>query len=376
MAADVERRSVPGLNLQKQYGYISDEIKNAVEHVIESQRFVLGREGERLEEEIAGYLGAGHAVGVGSGTDAIFLCLLALDVGPGDEVITSSYSFFAAAEMISLTGAKPVFVDIGDDFNLDPEAVDAQVNERTAAILPVHLFGLSADMDPILETSENSSIPVIEDAAQAIGAEYKGRRVGALGEFGILSFYPTKNLGGYGDSGMVLSRDQEFCSRAKSLARHGEIPGQYIHQEIGTNSRLDEIQAAVLRVKLKYLDKWNELRRARAAQYSELLAGTEIVCPGDLEGRRHVFHQFAVIVPSKRDELASYLLDRGIGVRVHYPLPLPFQECYTSLGHRSGEFPRAEDASKRSLSLPMYPELEPDDVEYVADAIRAFYGWK
>jgi len=376
MAAGIERRSVPGLNLRKQYQYISGEIKGTVEHVLDTQHFVLGREGERLEEEIASYLGAAHSIGVASGTDAIYLCLLALGIGPGDEVITSSYSFFAAAEMISLSGAKPVFVDIGDDFNLDPQAVGAAVSERTAAIVPVHLFGLSADMDPILELSERSSIPVVEDAAQAIGAEYKCRRVGALGQFGILSFYPTKNLGAYGDAGMILCKDSELSERARSLARHGEVPGQYMHKEIGTNSRLDEIQAAVLRVKLKYLDGWNDTRRARAAQYAELLAGTDIVCPSDLDDRKHVFHQFAVIVPDRRDELASYLLDRGVGVRVHYPLPLPFQECYTSLGYRSGEFPRAEEASRRSLSLPIYPELESEDVEYVADAIKAFYGWK
>jgi dTDP-4-amino-4,6-dideoxygalactose transaminase len=374
MTASLEKRAVPGLNLQKQYKYISDEIRSAVDHVLQSQRFVLGDEGDEFEKEIARYLAAEHTVGVASGTDAIFVSLLALGIGPGDEVITTSYSFFAAAEMISLVGADPVFVDIGDDFNLDPEAVEAAITGRTAAILPVHLFGLPADMDRMLEISHKRGIPVVEDAAQAVGAEHRGRKVGALGDLGILSFYPTKNLGAYGDAGMIMSNDKELADRARSLARHGEISGQYIHTEIGTNSRLDEIQAAVLRVKLKYLDEWNQTRRNRASQYAEILSDTGIICPDDLKDRKHVFHQFAIRVPERRDELASYLLDKGIGVRVHYPLPLPYQECYTSLGVSPGEFPVAEEASKTSLSLPMYPELDTEDVEYVGNAIRNFYG--
>jgi len=217
---------------------------------------------------------------------------------------------------------------------------------------------------------------VIEDTAQAIGAEYKGRKVGALGDFGILSYYPTKNLGAYGDAGMIMSNDSGLAEHARSLSRHTEAPGGYVHTGIGTNSRLDAIQAAVLRVKLRHLDDWNEIRRKRAAQYAELLSGAEVVCPSDLPDRKHVFHQYAIRVPDGRDKLASYLLERGIGVRVHYPLPLPFQECYTSLGCRQGQFPVAEQASKTSLSLHMYPELTREDVEYVAETINAFYGQK
>jgi dTDP-4-amino-4,6-dideoxygalactose transaminase len=371
----MKERTVPLLDLRRQYAAIERDVREAIDRVVASQAFILGDEVRLFEEAIASRLSSPHAIGVASGSDALFLSLLAADAGPGDEVITTPFTFFASAGAIARAGAEPVFVDIDPyTFNLDPAAVVAAIGPLTRAILPVHLFGRCAPLDAILAAASARGIAVIEDAAQAIDATAKGRHAGTMGDFGCLSFFPSKNLGGFGDGGMVLAQDGEKAARVRKLRTHGGHRA-YLHDEIGMNSRLDALQAAVLGAKLPYLDSWREARRARAERYrllfSEAVPPEEVVAPSDdLEGR-HVYHQFTIRSP-RRDALHAFLTASGIGCAIYYPLPLHLQPCFEHLGYRAGAFPEAERAAREVLSLPISPELTGDDQAYVVDRIRAF----
>lgn len=366
---------VPLLDLQAQWATVQDEVRPALERVCASQRFVMGPEVEGLEHEIAALCGVGHGVGVSSGSDALLVSLMALGVGPGDEVITTAFSFFATVGAIARLGARPVFVDIDPaTFNLDARAVVAALGPKTAAVLPVHLFGRVADLDPLLEAVAAAGVPVIEDAAQAIGAvRPDGRRAGSLGRGGCFSFFPSKNLGAFGDGGMVVTDDPAFAARIRLLRQHGSHP-KYYHAFIGGNFRLDAIQAAVLRVKLKRLPDWTRARRRNAAGYHERLAAAGLLdvvqTPEDVPG--HVYNQYVVRVPD-RDALRAHLEAAGIGTEIYYPVPLPHQACFEALGHRPGDFPAAEAAAREVLALPIYPELSSDQQDFVVSAIRAFY---
>jgi len=354
-----------------QYQGLKDELDRAVLDVMARGSFILGPDVKALESEIAAMCGVAHGIGVNSGTDALLISLLALGVGPGDEVITTPFTFFATAETISLTGARPVFADIlPDTFNIDPAAVEAAVTPRTKAIMPVHLYGQVADMDPLNALAGRHGLAVIEDAAQVIGGAYKGRPAGSFGQMAGFSFYPTKNLGAAGDGGMIVTNDAALAEQARVIRFHGS-GGGYFYNRLGYCSRLDEIQAAVLRVKLRRLDAWNERRRGHAATYTEMLAGTEIVTPVEAPDRLHIFHQYTIRTPH-RDALKQHLADNGVDSGVYYPLPLHLQEVYSGLGYREGSLPNSEAASREVLSLPIHPDLTPDDVAYVARAIRRF----
>lgn len=365
------------LDLRAQHRTIRREVAAAVERVFDSQGFILGDEVSTLEHEIAAYCGVPHAIGCASGTDALILALMALDIGPGDEVITVPFSFFATASCITRVGARPVFVDIlPDTFNMDPAALARvlRAHPKARAILPVHLFGACADMDPILELAARHGIPVVEDAAQAIGAEYKGRKAGSLGTLGCFSFFPSKNLGGCGDGGMITTSDMRLAERLKSLRVHGSRV-KYYHDEVGLNSRLDALQAAVLRVKLAYLDQWTQGRNRNAARYVELLAAAspDVQTPvAASHSTCHVYNQFTIRA-SRRDELRAHLDAAGVRTELYYPLPLHLQECFKSLGYSQDDFPVSEACSKDCLSLPIYPELPAGDLEWVAGRIAGFY---
>lgn len=367
-------KQIPLLNLEAQHRPIREEILAAVTRVIDSQQFILGEEVRKLEEEIAAYCGTAHAIGCASGSDALFLALVALGIGPGDEVLTAPYSFFATVGEISRAGAVPVFVDIDEStFNLDPDLLAETLasHPRVRAILPVHLFGGCADMDAICELAEARGIPVIEDAAQAIGAEYKGRRAGSIGRVGCFSFYPTKNLGALGDGGIVTTNDPQLAERLRALRVHGST-SKYVHLWIGVNSRLDALQAAALRVKLRYLDVWSEGRRRNAARYCERLVTSPITCPLLAAYQsRHIYNQFTIRHPD-RDSLQACLKEHGIGSEIYYPLPLHLQPCYAGLGYRRGDFPVAEKLAAEALSLPVQAELSLDDIDYICDVILAF----
>ena len=362
---------IPLLDLKTQYASIQTEIDAAVADVLRSGGFILGPEVAGLEREIAAYCGCNHGIGVASGTDALRLVMVALGIGPGDEVITSPLSFVASASMISHCGARPVFVDIdAKSYNLDPESIEPAITPRTKAILPVHLFGQPADMDPILELAGRRGLAVIEDCAQAIGARYRGRRVGCLGRAGCLSFYPTKNLGAYGDAGMVLTQDPALAEQIDVLRRHGERR-KYYTDLLGYNSRLDAIQAAILRVKLRHLDHWNRARQAIAARYDLLLADLPLVRPHRAAEREHLFHQYTVRT-AQRDALAEHLGRRGIATGIYYPVPLHRQAPYAELNARLS-LPQAEAASREVLSLPIYPELTPSQIDEIGAAVRCFW---
>lgn len=369
---------VPFLDLQAQFRTIGAEVLSAIERVCRSGRFILGPEVEALEGEIASLCGVRFGIGVSSGTDALLVSLMALGVGPGDEVITSPYTFFATAGVVARLGARPLFVDIDPlTFNLDAEAVAERVTPRTRAIIPVHLFGLCARMGPILEVSRRLGIPVVEDAAQALGArDGAGRRAGAMGLAGCFSFFPTKNLGAYGDGGMVVTSDPDFAGLVRTLRVHGASP-KYHHRLVGGNFRLDAIQAAVLRVKLRYLHQWNEARRQRARRYRELFAQSGLLervsLPPDAPG--HIYHQFVVRV-RERDRLRAFLRERGVETEVYYPVPLHLQECFRHLGYKEGDLPNAEAAAREALALPIYPELTPEQQEHVVAQIGEFYRWR
>jgi dTDP-4-amino-4,6-dideoxygalactose transaminase len=367
-------KPIPQLDLVAQFAQIGDEVMREIERVCRTQRFILGPDVDSLEHDLAEYCGAGHAVGCGSGSDAILLALRALDIGPGDAVLTVPYTFFATAGYIAHSGARPVFVDIEPDtFNLDVTQVEAALDRHpeVKAIMPVHLFGACADMGPILDIATHRGIAVVEDAAQSIGAEYEGRRAGSMGHIGCFSFYPGKNLGAYGEAGLVTTNDERLATRMKALRVHGGL-ATYYHDEIGYNSRLDALQAAVLRVKLRYLDEWTAARQANAARYTELFthSGAPVVPPRPAAyANRHVFNQYVIRVP-ERDAVKKSLADQGIGTSVYYPLPLHLQKCFAYLGYREGDFPVSEQMAHETLALPVYPELPPQDLERVVEAVK------
>jgi len=366
---------VPLLDLKAQYATIRTEINEAIERVLESQHFILGPEVEGLEQEIAAFCGARFAIGVSSGTDALLAALMAIGTGPGHEVITTTYSFFATAGVIARLGARPVFVDIDPKtFNLDPTKVAHKITLRTKAIIPVHLFGQCAEMDPILEAVKAAGICVIEDAAQAIGArDEQGRQAGTIGDIGCFSFFPSKNLGAFGDGGMMVTNDPTLAQTLRIMRVHGGMP-KYHHKIVGGNFRLDALQAAILRVKLKYLTAWTRMRRNNAHRYRLLFdqSGLSncIVLPEDLAG--HIYNQFVVCVP-ERDRLRTFLRERGVETEVYYPIPLHLQECFAGLGHGNGDFPHAESAARESLALSIYPELTVEQQRYVVQQIAEFY---
>jgi dTDP-4-amino-4,6-dideoxygalactose transaminase len=366
--------AIPQMDLAAQYAAIGAEIREAVTRVMASQKFVLGREGAALESEIATRCGVQHGVGVASGTDALILALRAAGVSAGDEVILPPFTFVATGSAVSALGAKPVFADIEPDtFNISPSEIARNITPRTRAIIVVHLYGLAADMEPIRAIAGPSGIPIIEDNAQAIGATYRGKPAGALGDVACISFYPTKNLGAYGDAGMIVTDSAEMDARLRTLRNHGQS-SRYTSVEPGWNSRLDEIQAAILRVKLRYLRRWECARRAHAAMYSKLLAAVRpAITPRIPVSYGHVFHQYTIRVP-RRDELQKFLSERKIGNAVYYPIPLHLQPIYASLNHHQGTFPQSERAADEVLSLPMFPELRPEQVQRVAETIAEFYG--
>ncbi len=363
---------VPQLDLSAQYAAIGGEIRTAVERVMASQQFVLGREGAALEEEIARLCGAAHGIGVASGTDALILALRACGVHSGDEVLLPPFTFVATGSAVSALGAKPVFADIRPEtYNIDPAELERRVTPRTRAIVVVHLYGLAADMDPILVFAKARKLPVIEDNAQAIGASYKGRRTGSFGDVACLSFYPTKNLGAYGDAGMVVTNSAELAARIRTLRNHGQT-AKYRSSEPGWNSRLDEIQAAILRVKLHHLSNWQRARQSHAAEYHRLFSQIPGVMPPlTPEGFEHVYHQYTIRI-EQRDALQKFLSERKIGSTVYYPYPLHLQPLYSALGHQAGDFPHAERAAQEVLSLPMYPELCKEQIARVVDTIAEF----
>ncbi len=375
---------IPFLDLKRQYAAIKPEVEEAVRKVFENQAFILGEDVAALEDEIAETYEAGYAVGVSSGTDALLISLMALGVGEGDEVVTTPFTFFATAGVIHRLGAIPVFVDIDPEtFNIDPRAVEAVVSERTACIIPVHLFGLMADMAPVLEVAERRGIPVVEDAAQAIGSKRqvsgKEAYAGTLGETGCFSFFPSKNLGGAGDGGMVVTRNAERAEQIRWLRVHGSYP-KYYHHVVGINGRLDALQAAVLRVKLRYLGEWADRRREHAERYRALFEAYRldrygITFPEEIEGATHVYNQFTGRFP-RRDSLLAYLKERGVGAAIYYPLPLHLQPCFRYLGYQEGDLPHAEKAAREVLSLPVFPELTEEEQETVVKEIGRFYERK
>ena len=367
---------VPLLDLKAQYATIRREIEEAVGEVFESQYFIMGPKVREFEDAAARYVGVPHALGCASGTDAILLALMALGAGPGDEVITTPYTFFATGGSVSRLGANPVYCDIRPDtYNMNPELLERLITPRTKAIIPVHLFGLVAEMGAIAEIAKAHGIPVVEDTAQAIGATSPWGNAGAIGEIGCFSFFPSKNLGGAGDGGMVTTRSEEFADLIGILRQHGARP-KYHHSRVGINSRLDELQAAVLTVKLRYLDAWTGMRRANADTYRCFFADRnirEVATPVAPEGYRHIYNQF-VIRARERDRLREYLAAHGIGVEIYYPIPLHLQVCFAGLGYRKGDMPESEEAADSTLAIPIYPELTLEMQEYVVDSIARFYG--
>ncbi len=391
--------SIPLLDLKPQYQALKEEIKAVVDRVMESQAFILGPEVEGLEKEVAAYSHCAYGVGVSSGTDALLMALMAIDLQPGDEVITSPFTFFATAGSIARLGAKPVFVDIDPvTFNIDAAAIERAVTPRTRAIMPVHLYGQMADMDAIMDIATRRKLVVIEDAAQAIGSEYNGRRAGSIGHLGCFSFFPSKNLGGFGDGGMVTTNDPALYEKLKLLRNHGMQP-KYYYRLIGGNFRLDALQAAVLRIKLKHLDAWSDQRQRNAALYREAFAAAglaapglpacghqaccerggagcgvqhaaQVVLPAALPDRRHIYNQFVLRLP-RRDQVIAHLVQAKIGHEIYYPVPLHVQECFAYLGHRAGDFPASECAAATTLAVPIYPEVGDDAIRTVVAAIAA-----
>ncbi|OGJ84539.1 MAG: transcriptional regulator [Candidatus Raymondbacteria bacterium RifOxyA12_full_50_37] len=363
---------VPLLDLKAQYNSIKTDLDRALLAVVESQVFINGPVVEEFERAIAQYLNAKYAVGLSSGTDALVIALMALDIKPGDEVITTTYTFFATAGSIARLGAKPVFVDIcHDTFNIDPTQIEAKISPKTKAIIPVHLFGQPADMDPILALAKKHGLAVIEDGAQAIGAKYKGQCACTFGQIGTLSFFPSKNLGGLGDGGMATTNSDELYNKLKMLRNHGAHP-KYYHKIIGGNFRLDALQAAGLKVKLPYLDRWSEARRNNARFYDRAFSGSLVVTPVIHASNTSIYNQYCVRV-EKRDELLAFLKEKGVGSEVYYPVPMHLQECFAYLGHGKGDFPIAEEAADHTCALPIYPELSQEQKEYVAATILSFY---
>jgi len=385
--------TVPLLDLKAQFAEIRAEVMPIIEQVCASQQFILGDHVRGLEEEVARYAGSAFGVGVSSGTDALLIAVMALNIGAGDEVITSPFTFFATAGTVARVAARPIFCDIDPiTFNLSPESVQSFIDRngvvrdgglfnrttggRIRAIMPVHLYGQSADMAPLVAIAKRHGLKLIEDAAQAIGTEYQGRRVGSIGDIGCFSFFPSKNLGAFGDAGLCTVNDAELAEHLRVLRVHGGKP-KYFHSFVGGNFRIDELQAAVLRVKLKYLDAWTEGRRRNAAYYDKAFAaaglGARVVTPVAVAGGRHIFNQYIVRV-QKRDELKKFLAERGIGTEIYYPVPLHLQKCFEYLGYRAGDFPESERAAVETLALPIYPELAQTQLAHVVASLTAFYA--
>ena len=368
---------VPLLDLKPQYEQIREEIEPALLEICRSQAFILGPKVQECEAAVAAYCGAAHAVGVTSGSDALILALMAEGIGAGDEVITTPYTFFATVGAISRLGAKPVFVDIDPvTFNLDASKLEAAVTPRTKAIIPVHLYGQMADMDAVMAAAKAHGLIVIEDAAQAIGSEWKGRRAGSIGDYGCFSFFPSKNLGCFGDGGMVTMQDEAKAKKSVILRNHGSEP-KYYHQLVGGNFRLDALQAAVVTIKLRHLDGWTAGRQANAERYRRLVASAGLEAAGQVVlpqavANRHIYNQF-VIRAKRRDDLLAHLRSRDVGVEIYYPVPLHLQECFRDLGHREGDFPESERAARETLALPIFPDLTDDMAEWVVESIADFY---
>lgn len=361
------------LNLKRQYNSIKNEIDEAIRRVVNDQNFVLGQDVKSLEQEIASYCGTKYAVGVASGTDALILALRALDIKTGDEVITVPFTFFATAEVISLVGAKPVFVDIDPKtYNMDPSKIEAKITKATKAIIPVHLYGQCCDMEHIKVIAKKHSLKIIEDNAQSIGATYDGNKSGSMGDVGCLSFFPSKNLGGFGDGGMVVTNDENIAKKIAMLRVHGSIE-RYIHSVIGMNSRLDNLQAAVLRVKLKYLDKWLDARRRIAKYYDNGLKGLPLHVPFIPERNVHTYSLYIVRVPDRALDLMQFLKDNGIETRAYYPIPLHLQKCYQGLHYKDGDFPESEKAAHETLALPIFPELTQSEMDHVVSTVKKFF---
>jgi len=362
---------VPFVDLKRQYRAIKSEIDDAIKRVVDTAAFVLGKEVELFESEFAQYLNSDYAVGLNSGTDALHLALVAAGIKPGDEVITAANTFIATAEAISLAGAKPVLIDIDlKNYNLGLESIEKAITEKTKVILPVHFYGQPVNMEKLTEIARKHNLLIIEDACQAHGATYKGKKVGSFGLAGCFSFYPAKNLAAFGDGGAIVTNNKDLAEKVKILRDHGQTK-KYFHTLKGFNSRLDSLQAAILRVKLKYLDQWNEARNKWARIYNELLKETSLVIPEIEESSHHVFHLY-VVRCKRRNELQSSLKENGIGTAIHYPIPIHLTEAYQDLGRKEGDFPQTEKAAREILSLPMFPELKKEEVEYVVKKIKEF----
>jgi len=378
---------IPLVDLKSQYKEIKPEIQEAINRVLDSTAFILGEEVAKFEEEFAKYCGTRYAIGTSSGTSALHLALLSLGIGEGDEVITTPYTFTATVETIIHCGAKPVFVDINSrNYNIDPEKIkefletDCNLDHKTGqlanrltgklvkAIIPIHLYGQPADLDPILKLARKYNLKVIEDACQAHGAKYKGKRVGSIGDVGCFSFYPGKNLGAYGDGGMVVTNNEEIANKIRCLRDHGRRE-KYEHQMIGYNYRLDALQAAILKVKLKYLDKWNEKRKKNASIYNELFKDLDVITPYREEYAKHVYHLYVIRIKG-RDKVYKFLQEKGIACGIHYPLPLHLQKAYHYLGYKKGDFPIAEECAQEVVSLPIYPELKRDQIKYIVETLK------
>lgn len=363
-----EKKMVPMVDLKRQFQEIKSELFSMLTEVLESSQYILGPKVSEFEKNIAAYHGVSEAVGVASGTDALHLAIDGFGIEKGDEVITTPFTFFATVEAILYTGALPVFVDVEPDtFNIDTSQIEAKITEKTKAILPVHLFGHMADMEEIMKLAKKHRLRVIEDCAQSFGAEFKGGKAGSFGDAGCFSFYPSKNLGGYGDGGIITLNDSAIAERIRKLRNHGS-KGSYLHDRIGYNSRLDEIQAALLLVKFKRIDEYNRRRRQKAAFYTELLS-EKVKCPAEKDGVYHVFHQYTIMSP-KRGEIQESLKEKGIASVVYYPMPLHLQEALTFLGFKKGDFPVTERVAKEVLSLPIYPELEESTIREICEIIR------
>jgi dTDP-4-amino-4,6-dideoxygalactose transaminase len=366
---------IPMLDLSEQYQSLKSEVLTILDEVMSSSQFILGKHVKKLEADIAEYSNVEFAIGCGNGSDAIHIALQAAGISQGDEVITTPFTFFATGGAIVRAGATPVYVDIDPvTFNIDPSKIESAITEKTKAIIPVHLYGQMADMDKIAEVANKYNLAVIEDAAQAIGAKYKGKSVGELATAATYSFFPTKNLGAYGDGGMIVTNHQEIAEKCSVIRVHGSKP-KYYHHVLGYNSRLDEMQAAILNVKFPHLEKWSELRRERAQTYTQLLnesLGDKVVTPKEVEGNYHVFHQYTIRVEN-RGELQKHLSEQGVSTMIYYPLPLHIQPVFKELGYKEGDFPITEKAAKEALSLPMFPELTQEQQVYVVDKIKEFY---
>ncbi len=364
---------VPLLDLKAQHATIREEVREAIDDVCESQWFIGGPQVSACEEEIAAYSGCSFGVGVSSGTDALLCGMMGLGIKPGDEVIVPSFTFFATAGCVSRLGAKPVFVDIDPvTFNTTAALIEPAITDRTKLIIPVHLFGQCAEMGPIVELADRHGIPVMEDAAQTIGATHHGRQACSLGRLGTLSFFPSKNLGGFGDGGMIATNDEALADRCRMMRNHGAQP-KYYHKHIGGNFRLDALQAAVVRVKLRHLPAWSRKRAENAARYDKLFAGSIVRTPRIAEGNVSIYNQYVISVP-RRDELRTHLNEQGVGCEVYYPVPLHLQDCFADLGGKPGSLPTCEKAAGEVLALPIYPELTEDQQRRVADVVLAFLG--